>query len=136
LTSYPKKNFFRVLTSVGEINILIIGNNDSLLNQVISYIRAQRNDIFIFDVTSTNGRDFIDPLGNNRLAQVILIDNIDKLRKNYLDGLNGYLNDRKLKTSQPTSFEMKNVKVFATAKNLEKFSPQLRSLFMIYILLS
>ena len=66
-----KENFFRVLTSLGDINILIIGNNDILLNKFISHIRNQCHDVFYFYVTSTNYADFIDVLWNNRLAHVI-----------------------------------------------------------------
>jgi len=41
-----KDNFFRTLTSVGEINILIIGDNDTILDQFILHIRNQCYDIF------------------------------------------------------------------------------------------
>jgi hypothetical protein len=136
VSSY-KENFFRALDSEEQVNILIMGCNISLKNKFISHIKDQCHDVFYFDALTTNGSKLINDLYNNRFAKVIIIVNIDKLRKNYLDSLSSYLDDGSIKQkskSKRNNFRMEGIKVFATAKNLEKFSPQLRSRSMEYVL--
>ncbi len=130
-----KENFFRALTSGCAINISIFGNNDLLQNQFIRHINDQCYDVFLFEASPTNGSEFMPALWRNKLAQVIIIKNIDKFRKNYLDGLGEFLNSRRIsqiKKSKKIRFEMENAKLFATTKNLKKFSSSLLSRFMVY----
>ncbi|MDN5845413.1 MAG: hypothetical protein L0H53_03970 [Candidatus Nitrosocosmicus sp.] len=130
-----KNIFYRALISKKQINMLLLGDDEHLKSKFILHIKEQCNDVFYFDASKTHGSKLIGELYSNRLSQVIIIDNIDELRKNYLDSLGGFLGEGRIAQFQKTKskdFMMQNIKVFATAENLKKFSSRLKTRFLIY----
>lgn len=130
-----KENFYRTLITKEQINTLLVGTNTNLKNSFLSHIKEQCHDVFYFDASNTHGSKLIEELYNNRLAQVIIIDNIDKLRKNYLDSLHNYLDNGRINQNykeKKKDLQMKNIKIFATAQDMKKFSYALRSRFLDY----
>lgn len=130
-----KNLIYRALISKKQINTLLLGSDEGLKYKFVVPIKEQCHDVFYFDASIADGSKLIDELYANRLARVIIVDNIDQLRKNYLDSLAGFLGEGRIAQFQKTKsrdFSMQNIKVFATANDLKKFSPRLRTRFLIY----
>jgi replication-associated recombination protein RarA len=131
-----KENIYRSLISSNQVNILLIGPPATCKTLFMQIIQESCNDVIYFDATNTSGAGLIEVLYRNQNAKVLIIDEIDKLKKNDLSCLLGLLNngsvDKALKTIH-YKFTM-HVKIFATSNSSTKLSKPVRSRFQEYIL--
>jgi replication-associated recombination protein RarA len=131
-----KENVYRTLIAENQVNMLLVGPPATSKTLFMQVIQEQCNDVIYFDSSNTSGAGLIEQLYNNQKAKILIIDEIDKLKKNDLNCLLGLLNngsvDKALKTIH-YKFTM-NVKIFATSNSLAKLSKPVRSRFQIYSL--
>lgn len=131
-----KENIYLALTSPRQINILLTGPPASAKSLFVQIIAENCNDVVYFDATNTTGAGLIEVLYNNQNAKILIIDEIDKLKKNDQNCLLGLLNngqvDKALKNIH-YKFSM-NIKVFATCNSNSKLSKPIRSRFQEYAL--
>lgn len=130
-----KENLFRALTSELQVNILLLGPPATSKTLFMSTILKKCNNVFYFDAANTTSAGLIEDLYHDRSAKLVIIDEIDKLKRNDLNSLLGLLNDGRivkvLKNTQ-YDFTLENVKVFATSNSLSSLSKPLRSRFQEY----
>ena len=97
-------------------------------------IQEQCNDVCYFDAANTSGAGLIEVLYNHQKMKILIIDEIDKLKKNDLNSLLGLLNNGKIDKSLKNmkyNFSM-NCKIFATSNSNTKLSKPMRSRFQEY----
>lgn len=130
-----KENLFRALTSDEQVNVLLIGPPATSKTLFMTTIQEKCNDVLYFDASNTSGAGFIENLYYNRKTRLVLIDEIDKLRKNDLSSLLGLLNDGRIVKSLKQiryDFRIENLKIFATSNSLMNLSKPVRSRFQEY----
>ncbi|HYG00681.1 MAG TPA: AAA family ATPase [Candidatus Saccharimonadales bacterium] len=130
-----KENLFRALISDDQINILLIGPSATSKTLFMTTIQEKCNNVFYFDASNTTGAGLIEELYNNRRARLVIIDEIDKLRKNDMNSLLGLLNDGRIVKSLKQiryDFKFENIKVFATSNSVVSLSKPVRSRFQEY----
>ena len=130
-----KENLFRALISDDQINILLIGPSATSKTLFMTTIQEKCNNVFYFDASNTTGAGLIEELYNNRRARLVIIDEIDKLRKNDMNSLLGLLNDGRIVKSLKQiryDFKFENIKVFATSNSVISLSKPVRSRFQEY----
>lgn len=132
-----KENLFRALISEEQINILLVGPPATSKTLVMSTIQEKCNDVFYYDASNTTSAGLIEELFYNRNAKLIIIDEIDKLKRNDLSSLLGLLNNgkivKKLKEIK-YDFRIENVKIFATSNSMVNLPKPVRSRFQEYYL--
>ncbi len=132
-----KENLFRALISEEQINILLVGPPATSKTLVMSTIQEKCNDVFYYDASNTTSAGLIEELFYNRNAKLIIIDEIDKLKRNDLSSLLGLLNNgkivKKLKEIK-YDFRIENVKIFATSNSIVILPKPVRSRFQEYYL--
>lgn len=132
-----KENLFRALISEEQINILLVGPPATSKTLVMSTIQEKCNDVFYYDASNTTSAGLIEELFYNRNAKLIIIDEIDKLKRNDLSSLLGLLNNgkivKKLKEIK-YDFRIENVKIFATSNSIMNLPKPVRSRFQEYYL--
>jgi replication-associated recombination protein RarA len=132
-----KENLFRALISEEQINILLVGPPATSKTLVMSTIQEKCNDVFYYDASNTTSAGLIEELFYNRNAKLIIIDEIDKLKRNDLSSLLGLLNNgkivKKLKEIK-YDFRIENVKIFATSNSIVNLPKPVRSRFQEYYL--
>jgi replication-associated recombination protein RarA len=132
-----KENVFRALISEEQINILLVGPPATSKTLVMSTIQEKCNDVFYYDASNTTSAGLIEELFYNRNAKLIIIDEIDKLKRNDLSSLLSLLNNgkivKKLKEIR-YDFKIENVKIFATSNSIVNLSKPVRSRFQEYYL--
>ena len=97
-------------------------------------IQERCNDVCYFDAANTSGAGLIESLYNHQKMKILIIDEIDKLKKNDLNSLLGLLNNGKIDKSLKNmnyNFSM-NCKIFATSNSNTKLSKPMRSRFQEY----
>lgn len=132
-----KENLFRALASDRQINVLLVGPPATSKTLFMTTIQEKCNNVFYFDASNTSGAGLIEELYNNRRTRLVIIDEIDKLKKNDISCLLGLLNDgRIVKSLKQTryDFRIENIKVFATSNSLVNLSKPVRSRFQEYYL--
>jgi hypothetical protein len=111
-----KENLFRALTSELQVNILLLGPPATSKTLFMTTILRKCNNVFYFDAANTTSAGLIEELYHGRSAKLVIIDEIDKLKRNDLNSLLGLLNDGRivkvLKNTQ-YDFTLENIKVFA-----------------------
>lgn len=130
-----KENLFRALISDEQVNVMLVGPPATSKTLFITTIQEKCNNVLYFDASNTSGAGFIESLYYNRKTRLVLIDEIDKLRKNDMNSLLGLLNDgRIVKSLKQTryDFRIENIKIFATSNSLMSLSKPLRSRFHEY----
>ena len=132
-----KENLFRALISEEQINILLVGPPATSKTLVMSTIQEKCNDVFYYDASNTTSAGLIEELFYNRNAKLIIIDEIDKLKRNDLSSLLGLLNNgkivKKLKEIK-YDFRIENVKIFATSNSIVNLPKPVRFRFQEYYL--
>jgi|SRR5690349_5497912 len=130
-----KVNIYRAVVSEESLNMLLVGPPATSKTLFVSTIQERCNNTFYFDASNTTGAGLIEQLYQHRTTKMIIIDEIDKLKKNDQNVLLGLLNngrvDKDLKSGS-YHFEMPNLKVFATSNSLKNLSKPLRSRFQEY----
>lgn len=131
-----KENFYRALLSDKQINILLIGSDSGIKTKFILALREQCHDVFYFEISASSSLFTLnEKLFNNRLAKLIIIKNLDKMKKNDLNTLSSFFDNGIIifnHLKERTEFKMENIKVFATVEKINKLSPQLISRFQEY----
>jgi ATP-dependent Lon protease len=92
-------------------------------------IMKNRETVF-FDATNTTSR-ILQVLEEER-PKIVLLDEIDKLPRNFSEKLLGFLESGRVKIDQKNlqlDFELKACKVFATANDINRLSRPLQSRF-------
>lgn len=130
-----KENMYRALISKDQINVLLVGPPATSKTLFMFTMYEHCKDSIYFNAADGGtGAGLIERLFNNQKAKLLIVDEIDKLKRNDQNTLLGLLNngrvDKDLK-SQPYHFSM-NVKIFATSNSLTKLSKPLKSRFQEY----
>jgi Holliday junction DNA helicase RuvB len=132
-----KENIFRALISEEQINILLVGPPATSKTLVMSTIQEKCNNVFYYDASNTTSAGLIAELFYNKNAKLIIIDEIDKLKRNDLSSLLSLLNNgkivKKLKEIK-YDFRIENVKIFATSNSIVNLPKPVRSRFQEYYL--
>lgn len=129
-----KENLFRTLQSSKAMAILLLGPPASCKTLFMSIIRKKWKNVLYFDAANGSGAGLIEALHNSKNLQGLIIDEVDKLRKNEMNCLLGLLSNGtvdKILKGQKISFSIPNLKVFATANSNAKLSKPIRSRFSI-----
>jgi hypothetical protein len=135
-----KEKLYQVLTDSEQNNILLIGPGSSSKDMFLIKIHDQCNDVIYYDPALEKSPDLADQIYKNKNAKVIIIDNINKLRKsdwNILPNLlkNGII-EKTTKTDK-SEIKMDSIKIFAALDDqnrLDNDGPlgKLRALFIEY----
>jgi replication-associated recombination protein RarA len=129
-----KENIFRVLIAKEQVNVLLIGPPATSKTLFMMVLQERCNDVCYFDAANTSGAGLIESLYNHQKMKILIIDEIDKLKKNDLNSLLGLLNNGKIDKSLKNmnyNFSM-NCKIFATSNSNTKLSKPMRSRFQEY----
>jgi replication-associated recombination protein RarA len=129
-----KENVYRALTSPRQLNILLTGPPGCAKTLFTQIIQDSCNDVLFFDAATSSGAGLIELLHANQNAKVLVIDEIDKLKKNDLNCLLGLLNNGSISKTLKNidlKFTM-NIKVIATSNSNAKLTPAIRSRFQEY----
>ncbi len=133
-----KEKLYQVLTDSKQNNILLSGPSSSSKDMFLTKIHDQCNDVIYYDPALEKRPDLADQIYKNKNVKVIIIDNINKLRKsdwNILPHLlkNGIIE----KTTKTNKIEIKmdNIKIFAALDDQnrsdnDELLSKLRALFV------
>lgn len=119
----------RALHSEENYNLLFSGPPASAKTLFLVGILESRQGAF-FDATNTTNR-ILDVLEEER-PKIIAIDEIDKMTRTFQNQLLNFLESGRIKIDQQHKsydFEIKGVKVFATANDVNRLSKPLQSRF-------
>jgi Holliday junction DNA helicase RuvB len=132
---YPeiKKLLLRAIISKEPVNVLLTGPPASSKSIFLLDMLQGLEDAYFIDAVGASGAGMIDHLFNNS-TKYLLIDEIDKLKKNDQAALlnvmeTGIISETKLKGK--TRQKKMKLSIFATSNNVERLSGPLRSRFMI-----
>lgn len=129
-----KENIYRVLLATEQVNVLLIGPPATSKTLFMEQIQEKCNDVCYFDASNTTGAGFLECLNIHQRAKVLIIDEVDKLRKNDLNSLLGLLNNGRINKNLKEltyNFSMQ-CKVFATSNSNTKLTKPMRSRFQEY----
>jgi Holliday junction DNA helicase RuvB len=129
-----KENLFRALLSQDQINILLIGPPATSKTLFMEQIQENCNDVCYFDASNISGPGFLDYLNLHQKSKVLIIDEVDKIKKNDLNSLLGLLNNGKvIKNVRGTTYSFTmNCKIFATSNSNANLTKPTRSRFQEY----
>lgn len=120
----------RVLQSDENFNLLFVGPPASSKTQfLLEIMKAHRNCVY-FDATNTTNR-ILQVLEEER-PEIVLLDELDELPRNFSEKLLNFLESGRVKVDQKScqmDFELKGCKIFGTANNIKRLSPPLQSRF-------
>lgn len=132
---YPeiKKLLLRAIISKEPVNVLLTGPPASSKSVFLLDMLQGLEDAYFIDAVGASGAGMIDHLFNNN-TKYLLIDEIDKLKKNDQAALlnvmeTGIISETKLKGK--TRQKKMKLSIFATSNNVERLSGPLRSRFMV-----
>ncbi len=135
-----KEKLYQALIDSKQNNILLSGPSSSSKDMFLMKIRDQCNDVIYYDPALEKSQDLVDQIHKNKNSKVVIIDNIDKLRKSDLDTLTHLLKNgtiEKTAKTDKTEIKMDSIKIFAALDdqnrpgNGEPLS-KLRALFVEY----
>lgn len=122
----------RALDSDENLNILLDGPPASAKSLFLREIQENKKDCLYFDATNSTGPAMLDTLNNNRGAKIILIDELEKMARNFQNMLLNMMETGEINVIQMKrrySFTMKDVKIFATSNDVERISRPMLSRF-------
>ena len=132
---YPeiKKLLLRAIISKEPVNVLLTGPPASSKSVFLLDMLQGLEDAYFIDAVGASGAGMIDHLFNNN-TKYLLIDEIDKLKKNDQAALlnvmeTGIISETKLKGK--TRQKKMKLSIFATSNNVERLSGPLKSRFMV-----
>jgi Holliday junction DNA helicase RuvB len=120
----------RALDAEDNYNLLFIGPPASAKTLFLLGILDMKKDGVFFDGSNTTNR-ILDILEEKR-PKIILLDELDKMPKQFQEKLLNFLESGRIKVDQikrQYDFEIKSCKVFATANELGRLSKPLQSRF-------
>src|SRR5215813_485626 len=121
----------RVLSSEENFNLLLVGPPASSKMQfLMEIIKARNSKTVYFDATNTTNR-VLQVLGEEK-PEIVLLDELDKLPRNFAEKLLNFLESGRVKVDQKNyemDFELKGCKVFATANEINRLSKPIQSRF-------
>ncbi len=129
-----KENIYRTLLAKDQINVLLIGPPATSKTLFMTTIQEKCNEVCYFDAANTSGAGFIEFLHNHQKSKILIIDEIDKLKKNDLNSLLGILNNGKINKNLKNisyNFTIK-CKILATSNSNTKLTKPMRSRFQEY----
>jgi MoxR-like ATPase len=132
-----KINLYRALDSDHNINILLVGPPATSKTLFIRCIYENLKNCVYIDVANASGRGIIDNLYNNKNTKYILLDEIDKLKKNEQSLLYNLLETGEVNVnlkSEKIRFKMNKPVVFGTSNSKERLTKPLFSRFQSYFL--
>ncbi len=130
-----KENLYLMLTSEEQVNCLLVGAPATAKTLFMQCIKENCRDVIFFDAAAgSTGAGLINLLKNNRSAKILVIDELDKLKKNDMNVALGLLNDGSVdKDLKDESIHFKmNCKVFATSNSTKKLSKPFLSRMQVY----
>ncbi|MGN6347176.1 MAG: AAA family ATPase, partial [Candidatus Nitrosocosmicus sp.] len=130
-------NLYRAIESEHNVNVLLIGPPATSKTLFIRCLHENLKNCVYIDVANASGRGIIDNLSNNRNTKYILLDEIDKLKKNEQSVLFNLLETGEVNVnlkSEKIKFKMNNPIVFGTSNSKEKLTKPLFSRFQSYFL--
>ena len=120
----------RVLQSEENFNLLLVGPPASSKTQFLMEIMKTEKNCVYFDATNATNR-ILQILEEER-PKIVLLDELDKMSRVFSEKLLSFLESGRVKVDQKNcqmDFELKTVKVFATANEVNKLSKPLQSRF-------
>src|SRR5215469_7233893 len=121
----------RVLSSEENFNLLLVGAPASSKSQFLMEImKAREGKTVYFDANNKTNR--ILQVLEEEKPEIVLLDEFDKLPRNFAEKLLGFLESGRVKVDQKNcqmDFELKGCKVFATANEINRLSKPLQSRF-------
>jgi len=132
-----KINLYRAIESEHNVNVLLVGPPATSKTLFIRCIYENLKNCVYIDVANASGRGIIDNLSNNRNTKYILLDEIDKLKKNEQSVLFNLLETGEVNVnlkSEKIKFKMNNPIVFGTSNSKERLTKPLFSRFQSYFL--
>lgn len=131
-----KVNIYRILTSEdNNTNFMLVGPPATSKTLIMDVIAKKCKDVVFFGA-NTSAAGLIETLYRHQNAKIVIIDELDKLKKSDLDCILGLLNDGSIKKALKTvnyDFKM-NCKIFATSNSSTKFKAAIKSRFQTYTL--
>jgi len=124
-----KQLICRALHSRDSINILFWGEPASSKTMFLMELAKEKGAVY-FDCTNTTNK-ILQVLDEER-PRIILLDEVDKMPRQFQEKLLGFLESGRVKVDQKNlqlDFTIKGAKVFASANDLNKLSAPLRSRF-------
>src|SRR5215469_9018914 len=119
----------RVLSSEENFNLLLVGPPASCKTQfLMEIIKARNSKTVYFDATNTTNR-ILKVLEEER-PEIVLLDELDNLPRNFAEKLLNFLESGRVKFDQKNcqmDFELKAAKVFATCNEINRLSKPLQS---------
>ena len=126
----------RVLSSDENFNLLLVGAPASSKTQFLMEImKAREGKTVYFDATNTTNH--ILQVLEEEKPEIILLDELDKLPRNFAEKLFNFLESGRVKVDQKNcqmDFELKGCKVFATENEVNRLSKPLQSRFFKYFI--
>jgi replication-associated recombination protein RarA len=122
----------RALDSDENLNILLDGPPASAKSLFLREIQENKKDCLYFDATNSTGPAMLDTLNANRGARIILIDELEKMARNFQNMLLNMMETGHISVIQMKrryDFTMKDVKIFATSNDVERISRPMLSRF-------
>jgi len=129
-----KEIMARSLFTENRTKTLLLGGPGTAKTLFASEICKKMKNWYFFDDTGTSGRGFIDWMYEHQNAAGIVIDEIDKLKRNEQAMLYNFLESGQIdyQTSKVRyHFRMDKCKVIATTNSLDRLSKPLKSRFAI-----
>jgi predicted ATPase with chaperone activity len=120
----------RALQSEENYNLLLIGPPASSKTQFLMEIMKQKDSVY-FDATNTTNR-ILQVLEEER-PKIVCLDELDKMPRQFAEKLLNFLESGRVKVDQKNlqlDFELKGIKVFATANDINRISRPLQSRFL------
>jgi len=121
----------RALDTEDNINLLLDGPPASAKSLFLREIQENKKALF-FDATNCSGPALLDTLNENRDAKILLIDELEKMARNFQNMLLNMMETGHVTVnlrSRRYDFVMKNVKIFATSNDVERISRPMLSRF-------
>lgn len=130
-----KKLVTRCIKSKESVHLLLAGPPASSKTIFLLEMAKELKDSEYIDGTNTSGVGMVDYLFSNPKTKFLLIDEIDKLQKNFQTVLynvmeTGLLIETKAKSKKGFRKQKMNLKIFATSNDLTKLNLPLRSRFI------
>lgn len=113
----------RVLDCDYSFNVLLCGEPASSKTQFLMEILRMEKETVYFDATNTTNR-ILQVLEEER-PKIVLLDELDKMSRVFSEKLLNFLESGRVKVDQKNyqcDFELKAVKVFATANEINRIS--------------